>query len=197
MNNIYFKIIKCLTKQEYELKARYIPALIFTISLIIMIYIKYLTQLDLGWVDTLKIPLIIFSSLFFALIPKFCSTIISGYLQTVYWNKFGNTTINYIKKNDKQAYKELLIKFNTDEELLLNMKKITRKNRLLLSKNIFYGFMRNLSFLAFCLLVINLIYFNYFIFENILLILFLFLCLYISSQRYAEQIIDSYLELKE
>lgn len=77
------------------------------------------------------------------------------------------------------------------------MLKVTREDKLLFSKNIFYGFMRNFSFLIFIFLMINLYYFNYFIIENLLLLISSFICLYISSQRYAEQIIKSYIELRE
>jgi len=195
MNNLYFKIIRFLGKNEYELKARYIPALIFTLILEIMIVMKYYLILGLGWLDLLKIPLVIFSSLFFALLPKFCAAILSGYIQILYWDKYGNTTIKYLQKSTNQKYKNLLSKFNSLDELLSDMLKVTREDRLLFSKNIIYGFMRNFSFLILCFLIINYIYFNYFINENVFLLLFSLICLYISSQRYAEQIIKSYIEL--
>lgn len=196
MNNFYFKLIKWLAKQEYELKARYIPSLIFTVLLLIMIYVHYLVDLDLGWVDLLKIPIITLSSIFIALIPKFCATTISGYLQTLYWDKYGNTTIKYIQRSKNSEYSALLKLFDSEDKLILDMLKITREDKLLFSKNIFYGFMRNFSFLIFLFLMINLLYFNYFILENILVLLFSFVCLFISSQRYAEQIIKSYIELR-
>jgi hypothetical protein len=196
MTGIYFKIIKFLSKQEYELKARYIPSLIFTGTIMTMIYFKYLVNLDLGFMDFLKIPLIILISLFITLVPKFCSTTISGYLQTIYWDKFGNPTIKYIKKSKNSEYKKLLTLFESDDKLLSNMLKITRECKLLFSKNIFYGFMRNFTFLILSLLFVNLIYFNYFIFENCLVFFLSFVCLYISSQRYSEQIIKSYIEIK-
>lgn len=196
MTGIYFKIIKFLSKQEYELKARYIPSLIFTSAIMTMIYFKYLVNLDLGIVDYLKIPLIILTSLFITLLPKFCATTISGYLQTLYWDKFGNPTIKYLKKSKNSEYQNLLTLFENDDKLMSNMLKTTRECKLLFSKNIFYGFMRNFSFLVLVLFFINLIYFNYFIFENCLVFFLSFICLYISSQRYAEQIIKSYIEIK-
>ncbi|QKJ23818.1 hypothetical protein [Poseidonibacter lekithochrous] len=196
MNNIYFKIIRWLTKQEYELKARYIPALIFTSILLIMVYFKYLVILDLGWIDFFKIPIIVLTSLFLSLIPKFCATAISGYLQTLYWDKFGNTIIKYLKKSKNNVYQNLLNEFDDENILISNMLKMTREDRLLFSKNIFYGFMRNFSFLVVFFLFINIIYFDYFIFENIFFLVFSLICLYISSQRYAEQIIKSYIEIK-
>jgi len=196
MNNMYFKIMRWLSKQEYEFKARYIPALIFTISLLIMIYFKYLVNLDLGWIDLLKIPILVFSSLFITLVPKFCATTISGYIQTLYWDKCGNTTIKYIKKSKNTEYLNLLKLFDNEDKLISDMLRETRENKLLFSKNIFYGFMRNFSFLVFSFLLINLAYFNYFIFENIVILFFSLICLFIASQRYAEQIIKSYIELK-
>ena len=197
MNSLYFKIIKLLGKNEYELKARYFPAAIFTLSLEIMIVAKYYPILGIGYLDILKIPLIIFTSLFIALLPKFCGAILSGYLQTIYWDRYGNTTIKYLKKSTNEVYKNLLERYNNEDQLLSDMLKITREDRLLFSKNIIYGFMRNFSFLVLCLLVINYIYFDYFIKENLFLLLFLGICLYISSQRYAEQILKSYVELKQ
>ena len=197
MNSLYFKIIKLLGKNEYELKARYFPAVIFTLALEIMIVAKYYPILGLGYLDILKIPLIIFTSLFIALLPKFCGAILSGYLQTIYWDRYGNTTIKYLKKSTNKVYKNQLERYNNEDQLLSDMLKITREDRLLFSKNIIYGFMRNFSFLVLCLLVINYIYFDYFIKENLFLLLFLGICLYISSQRYAEQILKSYVELKQ
>ncbi len=197
MNNLYFKIIRLLGKNEYELKARYFPALIFTLCLEIMIVSKYYPILGLGYLDILKIPLIIFTSLFVALLPKFCGAIISGYLQTIYWDRYGNTTIKYIKRSTNKVYQSLLKQHDNEEQLLSDMLKVTRGDRLLFSKNIIYGFMRNFSFLVLCLLMINYIYFDYFIKENLFLLLFLGICLYISSQRYAEQILKSYIELKQ
>ena len=197
MNSLYYKIIKMLAKNEYELKARYWPALIFTLIFEVAIVSKYYPILGLGWLDLLKIPLVVFSALFIALLPKFCATTISGYIQTLYWDKFGNTTIKYIQKSKNKVYRDLLEIFDCEDKLISNMLKITREDKLLFSKNIFYGFMRNFSFLIFIFLMINLYYFNYFIIENLLLLISSFICLYISSQRYAEQIIKSYIELRE
>lgn len=197
MNNLYFKIIKFLAKNEYELKARYLPALIFTLIFEVAIVLKYYPILGLGWLDLLKIPLVIFSALFIALLPKFCATIISGYIQTVYWDKFGNTTIKYIQRSKNKVYRNILEIFDCEDKLISDMLKVTREDKLLFSKNIFYGFMRNFSFLIFTFFMINLYYFNYFIIENLLVLIFSFVCLYISSQRYAEQIIKSYIELRE
>lgn len=193
---MYYKIIKWLSKNEYELKARYIPALIFMIVLEFAIINKYFYELDLGWLSMLKIPLLIISSLFLALLPKFCSVIISGYLQTLFWDKYGNTTILYIKKSKKPSFQKLLKLYDNSDSLLNNMLKATRDDRKLFSKNIFYGFMRNFSFLILCFLLINIIYFNYFIFTNIIILVVTLFCLYIASQRYAEQIIMSYIEHK-
>lgn len=197
MNNLYFKIIKFLAKNEYELKARYLPALIFTLIFEVAIVLKYYPILGLGWLDLLKIPLVIFSALFIALLPKFCATIISGYIQTVYWDKFGNTTIKYIQRSNNKVYRNILEIFDCEDKLISDMLKVTREDKLLFSKNIFYGFMRNFSFLIFTFFMINLYYFNYFIIENLLVLIFSFVCLYISSQRYAEQIIKSYIELRK
>ena len=162
-----------------------------------MIVSKYYPILGLGYLDILKIPLIIFTSLFVALLPKFCGTIISGYLQNIYWDRYGNTAIKYIKRSTNKVYQSLLKQYDNEEQLLSDMLKVTRGDRLLFSKNIIYGFMRNFSFLVLCLLMINYIYFDYFIKENLFLLLFLGICLYISSQRYAEQILKSYIELKQ
>ncbi len=196
MNNLYFKIIRLLVKNEYELKARYLPALIFTLIFEVAIVSKYYPILGLGWLDLLKIPLVIFSALFIALLPKFCATTISGYIQTLYWDKFGNTTIKYIQKSKNKVYCNLLGIYDCEDKLISDMLKVTREDKLLFSKNVFYGFMRNFSFLIFIFFMINLYYFNYFIIENLLILIFSFICLYISSQRYAEQIIKSYIELR-
>jgi hypothetical protein len=197
VNNLYFKIIRLLAKNEYELKARYLPALIFTLIFEIAIVSKYYPILGLGLIDLLKTPLVIFSALFIALVPKFCATTISGYIQTLYWDIFGNTIIKYIQKSKNKVYRNILEIFDCEDKLISDMLKITREDKLLFSKNIFYGFMRNFSFLIFIFFMINLYYFNYFIIENLLVLIFSFVCLYISSQRYAEQIIKSYLELRK
>jgi len=193
MNKLYYRIIKFLIKNEYDFKARYLPAVLFTIVFEFSVYCKYFLE-SFSLLDFIKIPIIIFSSLFLALLPKFCSVIMSGYLQTLYWNKFGNTTIKYIRKSKNTLYLNLLNKFENEDKLMSDMLKVTRENQLLLSKNIFYGFMRNFTFLIFCFLLINIIYFNYFIFENIFVLIFGCICLYVSSQQYAEQILKSYIE---
>ncbi|AXX94840.1 hypothetical protein [Arcobacter ellisii] len=109
----------------------------------------------------------VFSALFIALLPKFCATTISGYIQTLYWDKFGNTIIKYIQKSKNKVYRDLLEIFDCEDKLISNMLMITREDKLLFPKNIFYGFMRNFSFLIFIFLMINLYYFDYFIIENL------------------------------
>ena len=47
----------------------------------------------------------------FAFLPKFCGAILSGYLQTIYWDRYGNTTIKYLKKSTNEVYKNLSSKF--------------------------------------------------------------------------------------
>lgn len=190
------KIIQMLTKYDYELKARYFPALIFSLCLALMIYVRFQEALDFGWLDILKLPLFILSALLFAVIPKIIAPIVSGYIQTAYWNNYGNTTVKYIQRSKKKIYTDLLDLFDDTDALLHDMLAVTRPDKKLLAKNIFYGFMRNLSFLAVLLLVINISYFQYALIANSVTCLILFGLLYIASQRYAEQITNSYLEMK-
>lgn len=196
MTGLYIKIIRLLAKNEYDLKARYFPALIFSILLALMLYVCFQETLDFGWLDFLKLPLFIITALLFALIPKIIAPTVSGYIQTAYWNKYGNTTVKYIQRSNKKIHIELLSLFDDTDILMHDMLAVTREDKKLLAKNIFYGFMRNLSFLAVLLLVINAAYFQYALIINMVTCLILFLLLYISAQRYAEQITNSYLELK-
>lgn len=193
MTKIYIKLIN-LVKYNYEFTARYLPALIFTI--ILEIFILYFNQItfDLGIFDLAKIPLFITFSLIVSVIPKIISTNISGFVQKLYWDKYGNSIIKFLNKTNNLQYKDLLNKFKNNDELIAILLKETREDKRLLSKNIFYGFFRNFTLLVLIFLVINLIYFQYFIIENMILLLFCMLMIYISSQRYIEQICKSYVE---
>jgi hypothetical protein len=192
MTKIYFNIVKFLARDEYDFKARYFPAILFTIMLEMLILYKYQVEFDLGWLSLLKTTLFILFSLFIALIPKYIATVVSGYFQSLVWNNIGNPTINYIKSND---YKVLLNNV-TEQELLSEMLKVTRKDRKLLSKNIFYGFFRNGSFLVFSFVLIDVIYLNFYVLESLSMFVIFIILLYISAQRYAEQITQSYMEMK-
>lgn len=196
MTGLYIKIIRLLAKNEYDLKARYFPALIFSILLALMLYERFQETLDFGWLDFLKLPLFIITALLFALIPKIIAPTVSGFIQTAYWNKYGNTTVKYIQRSNKKIHTNLLSLFDDTDLLIYDMLAVTREDKKLLAKNIFYGFMRNSSFLAVLLLAINVMYFQYALILNIVTCLMLFILLYISAQRYAEQITNSYLELK-
>ncbi len=193
MGKIYIKIIN-LVKYNYEFTARYLPALIFTIIFEISILYFNKINFDLGIFDLAKIPLFIIFSLIISVIPKIIATNISGFVQTLYWNKYGNSIISFLEKTNNIRYKEILNEFQTKDELVTNLLKETRNDKKLLSKNIFYGFFRNFSFLVLIFLIINLIYFQYFIVENIILMIFCIIMIYISTQRYVEQICKSYLE---
>lgn|GEM_PF-2307282 len=193
MGKIYIKIIN-LVKYNYEFTARYLPALIFTIILETSILYFNKINFDLGIFDLAKIPLFIMFSLIISVIPKIIATNISGFVQTLYWDKFGNSIITFLQKTNNISYKELLNKFQTTDELIANLLKETRNDKKLLSKNIFYGFFRNFTFLVLIFLIINLIYFQYFTIENMILMIFCIFMLYISNQRYIEQICKSYIE---
>lgn len=193
MGKIYIKIIN-LVKYNYEVTARYLPALIFTIILEISILYFNKINFDLGIFDLAKIPLFIMFSLIISVIPKIIATNIPGFVQTLYWDKYGNSIITFLEKTNNMSYKELLSVFQTHDELIANLLKETRNDKKLLSKNIFYGFFRNFTFLIIIFLIINLIYFQYFIIENIILMIFCIMMLYISNQRYIEQICKSYIE---
>jgi hypothetical protein len=193
VGKIYIKIIN-LVKYNYEFTARYLPALIFTIIFEISILYFNKINFDLGIFDLAKIPLFIIFSLIISVIPKIIATNISGFVQTLYWNKYGNSIISFLEKTNNIRYKEILNEFQTKDELVTNLLKETRNDKKLLSKNIFYGFFRNFSFLVLIFLIINLIYFQYFIVENIILMIFCIIMIYISTQRYVEQICKSYLE---
>lgn len=193
MGKIYIKIIN-LVKYNYEFTARYLPALIFTIILETSILYFNKINFDLGIFDLAKIPLFIMFSLIISVIPKIIATNISGFVQTLYWDKFGNSIITFLQKTNNISYKELLNKFQTTDELIANLLKETRNDKKLLSKNIFYGFFRNFTFLVLIFLIINLIYFQYFTIENMILMIFCIIMLYISNQRYIEQICKSYIE---
>ena len=136
MTKIYFDIIKFLARDEYDFKARYFPAVLFTIILEVVVLYKYQVEFDLGWLSILKTTIFILFSFFIALIPKNIATIVSGYLQTIVWNNIGNPTIDYIKSNN---YTKLLDNVS-EKELLTEMLKVTREDKKLLAKNIFYGF---------------------------------------------------------
>ena len=192
MDKIYLKIIHL--QNNYEFVARYLPALIFTIILEISIYYYNNITIDLGSFDILKIPLFITFSLIITIIPKMIATSISGFLQNIYWDNFGNSTIKFINNTNNLEYKSLIDKFNDDDKLILELLGKTREDKKLLSKNIYYGFFRNFSFLILIYLILNLIYFKYFIIGNIFLMCFSMLMIYISSQRYSEQICKSYIE---
>lgn len=192
MTKVYFNIVKFLAKDEYDFKARYFPALLFTIILEIIILYKYQVEFNLGWLSILKTTLFILFSLFITLIPKNIATIVSGYLQTLVWDSNGNPTINYIKSNN---YTELLNNIS-ERELLSEMLKVTRSDRKLLSKNIYYGFFRNASFLVFSFLLVNAIYLNFYVLETLSIFVVFLILLYISAQRYSEQIIQSYMEMR-
>ena len=193
MSKSYIKIIN-LVKYNYEFTARYLPALIFTI--ISEIYILYYNQIsfDLGIFDLAKIPLFIIFSLIISVIPKIISTNISGFIQKLYWDKYGNSIIKFLSTTKNLQYKNLLDKFENNDELISKLLKATRGDKKLLSKNIFYGFFRNFTFLVLVFLIANAIYFQYFIMENVILIIFCIIMTYISSQRYIEQICKSYVE---
>ena len=94
MDKIYLKIIHL--QNNYEFVARYLPALIFTIILEISIYYFNNITIDLGSFDILKIPLFVTFSLIITIIPKMIATSISGFLQNIYWDNFGNSTIKFI-----------------------------------------------------------------------------------------------------
>jgi len=193
VGKIYIKIIN-LVKYNYEFTARYLPALIFTIILETSILYFNKINFDLGIFDLAKIPLFIMFSLIISVIPKIIATNISGFVQTLYWDKFGNSIITFLQKTNNISYKELLNKFQTTDELIANLLKETRNDKKLLSKNIFYGFFRNFTFLVLIFSIINVIYFQYFTIENMILMIFCIFMLYISSQRYIEQICKSYIE---
>ena len=193
MGKFYIKIIN-LVKYNYEFTARYLPALIFTILFEVSILNFNKIVFNLGIFDLAKIPLFIIFSLIIAVIPKIISTNVSGFIQTLYWDIYGNSIIKYLNKTSNINYKNLLNKFNNNDELVAILLKETREDKKLLSKNIFYGFFRNFTFLVLVFLIINIIYFQYFIIENVIFIFFCFLMIYISSQRYIEQICKSYLE---
>lgn len=191
--NIYLKIIN-LVKFNYEFTARYLPALIFTITIILCLLKSQYIILELGFFDFLKLPLVISTSLIITVIPKIIATSISGFIQESYWKKYGNSIINYLNNSNNDIYKRLLTLFNSDNELISDLLKKTRNDKKLLSKNIFYGFCRNSLFLIFIFLIINLIYFNYLIILNFFIFVFCILMVYISSQRYIEQLLKSYIE---
>ena len=195
---MYFKAIRYLSnpKLTYELIARYLPALLFSIALEICLFLKLNLWHSLPVLDMLKIPLVIIATIFLALIPKFISTSITSYAQTAYWNKTGNSTIKYIQNSRKKLYLSLLQLFETTDELMQDMLKATRADSKLQSKNIIYGFFRNFSFLAFAFLLINWQYFDFYVIETTIVVLVSTSCLYISSQNYAEQIIQSYIQIK-
>jgi len=193
VGKFYIKIIN-LVKYNYEFTARYLPALIFTILFEVSILNFNKIVFNLGIFDLAKIPLFIIFSLIIAVIPKIISTNVSGFIQTLYWDIYGNSIIKYLNKTSNINYKNLLNKFNNNDELVAILLKETREDKKLLSKNIFYGFFRNFTFLVLVFLIINIIYFQYFIIENVIFIFFCFLMIYISSQRYIEQICKSYLE---
>jgi len=193
MNNIYIKIIN-LVKYNYEFTARYLPALIFTIFLeLCILYFNQIT-FDLGILDIAKIPLFVIFSLIVAVVPKIIATNISGYIQTLYWDNYGNSIIFFLRKTKNLMYKKLLNIYRNNDELVSNLLQKTRDDKKLLSKNIFYGFFRNFSFLVFIFLVINLFYFKFYILENLALFIFNLILMYISNQRYIEQLCKSYIE---
>jgi len=192
MTKVYFNIIKFLARDEYDFKARYFPALLFTITLEVIILYKYQVEFDLGWLSILKTTLFILFSLFIALIPKNIATIVSGYLQTIVWDSVGSPTINYLKSNGFES----LLDNKSDKDLLTEMYQVTRKDKKLLAKNIFYGFFRNASFLLFIFLLVNVKYLNFYLFETLVVFVIFIILMIISTQRYAEQITKSYMEMK-
>ena len=118
MGKIYIKIIN-LVKYNYEFTARYLPALIFTIIFEISILYFNKINFDLGIFDLAKIPLFIIFSLIISVIPKIIATNISGFVQTLYWNKYGNSIISFLEKTNNIRYKEILNEFQTKDELVI------------------------------------------------------------------------------
>ncbi|MDD3467956.1 MAG: hypothetical protein PHE67_12470 [Campylobacterales bacterium] len=196
MVGLYLKFIRLLAKNEYDLKARYIPALIFSSAFFGILYIHFHSLINFGWLDFLKLPTLIVLVLIFSIVPKTIAVIVSGYIQSMYWNKYGNTTIKYIQASKKEMHTDLLNLFDDNDALLQDMLAVTRNDRRLLSKNIFYGFMRNGAFLVTLFLFINIVYFKYVLITNAIICLLSYIFLYMSAQRYAEQIVNSYLETK-
>jgi hypothetical protein len=193
MTKLFWKITRYLAQDEYELKARYLPALLFTIITIISLYYKYRFELNFRLIHLISMPLILIGALFVALIPKSIATEVSGYLQSLYFNRIGNPIIGYVNKN---SYSYLLNRQDPNK-LVSDMKKVTRRDRKVISKNIFYGIFRNTSFLILIYLIIDLLLFKNYIYTVLIIFIISLVLIPISVQRYAEQLTQSYVELKK
>ena len=134
--NIYLKIIN-LVKFNYEFTARYLPALIFTITIILCLLKSQYIILELGFFDFLKLPLVISTSLIIAVIPKIIATSISGFIQESYWKKYGNSIINYLNNSNNDIYKRLLTLLTSS--LFQNYEKNTLKSSYIRGSNFKVG----------------------------------------------------------
>lgn len=182
---------------KYEFEARYMPSILF----IMLVMIEYFGQIIMNnievdtWISkTLKVGGITTIIFLLAMFPKFIFQIISKEIEQILWGKYGNPTINYIKNSPDPLINKLLIG-QTELELLQKLKASTRNDEKLQSKNRIYGFFRNFSIGMFVFFFMNLVLAkSNFLIISISLLLLSIISIFIATNQYARQIVDSYLE---
>lgn len=170
----------------YNLCARFAPGFLFIVS----IYI--LKGYDLTKLETNSFVYIVA----IAILSFACGSTSASIIKIAersFWGKFGNPIIIYLKCYKKDLYDSLFEKFKNDDVIKTEILKITRNDEKLLWKNISYGFFRNsilLSIIGF--------YFSYltgYFCINLMVCFSIIVMTLLSTILYAQQAIESYIEI--
>lgn len=174
---------------SYNICARFAPGFLFITSIYFLLGydIKKLKDNSIFSI----VLLIILSG-----VCGFVSASIAKLVERFIWYKLNNPIIRYLKKKEKGLYNELLSKRKEEKNIVINIKKYTRKDNKLFWKYIYYGFFRNSILLSFICLFFSYSskYCQYF-YINIAIFLFILLMTFISAGYYAHQIVESYKEI--
>lgn len=173
---------------RYNIFARIAPAFLFSYFTLLIFGVNLLFLSNVN-------SFIFVSLVLFALYPlSMFASIASKKVETFVWNKYGNPIIVCLKKRDLQLYNNLLSEHNNNDGIVKFLLGTTRPDEKVFWKNVTYGFFRNALPLSIVFTVISFFtpYFYYaciWLVANVLAI--------IGSTRYfANQVIDSYLEIQ-
>lgn len=170
----------------YNLCARFAPGFLFIVS----IYI--LKGYDLTKLETNSFVYIV-AIVILSFACGSTSANIIKIAERLFWGEFGNPIIIYLKYRKKDLYDGLFKKFRNDDVVKTEILKATREDEKLLWKNILYGFFRNSILLS-----IVSMYFSYsvgYFCTNFIVFLLIIVMTSLSSFLYAQQAIESYIEI--
>lgn len=170
---------------SYNLCARFAPGFLFILA------VYFLLGYD---IEKLESNSLIFITLIIILsiISGFASASLIKFIEWFVWKNF-NPTIYYLKSHHKELYKNLLLKYKDDKQIIINILTTTREDSKLLWKNIAYGFFRNSILLSFICLFFSCQ--TQYLYWNLGICLFIVFMTFVSTCYYAHQAIESYKEI--